>query len=149
MRRPDEMAGVRKLPDCDKLAEHVAEGLLNKDIGEMYGVSNEAVRQQLDKCGLQGNGPKRVDHSRVMPWRVRADHVGDLLARRLRAYSKDLQGLPLKNGEKRLLEEWRAYMDGDNLYGLPASVHYDRSDPEGFWLEPRQAGDHDYISPPR
>ncbi|MGI4764818.1 MAG: hypothetical protein ACRYGP_07095 [Janthinobacterium lividum] len=39
-------------------------------------------------------------------------------------------------------------MDGDNSYELALSVHYDRKDPEGFWLEPKHPGDRDYVHAP-
>jgi hypothetical protein len=71
-----------------------------------------------------------------------------VIARRLRAYSKRQQGKPLSDTESRLLDDWMKFMDGGNSLGIPLSVHYDRSDDEGFWLEPRQPGDRDYISPP-
>jgi hypothetical protein len=70
------------------------------------------------------------------------------MARRLRAYSRRQQGYPLDATEGRLLDEWIDYMDGGNTWGVPLSVHYERTDPEGFWLEPRRDGDRDYISPP-
>ncbi|MGZ4524095.1 MAG: hypothetical protein ACXVXO_11875 [Mycobacteriaceae bacterium] len=141
------MAANKKLPDTDVLLRHVREGMNNKEIGELYGTSGEAVRQQLAAAGVrQGGG--RPDHSHYLPWKIRADHVSDVLARRLRAYSKRQQGKPLSATDERLLNEFMQYMDGANPYGLPASVHYDRTDDEGFWIEPRRPGDRDYISPP-
>ena len=139
------MAATRKLPSEDVLGRLAGAGMSNKEIGEKYGTTDEAVRQAMVKYGIR-SGPVRPSHAKYLPWRIRADHVGDVLARRLRAYSKRQQGWPLSETESRLLDEWLKYMDGDNPYRLPASVHYDRS--RGFWLEPRQDGDRDYISPP-
>lgn len=141
------MAYQRRLPDVSVLISLVDQGLTNQQIGERYGTSAEAVRQALARNGVR-RGPARPNHSRFIPWRLRADHVGDVLARRLRAYSKMQQGKQLSSTEQRLLDEWMRFMDGDNSHGIPLSVHYDRMDEAGFWLEPRQPGDRDYISPP-
>lgn len=141
------MPSVRKLPDDATLLGMADSGMSNKEIAAQYGVTDEAVRLQLSRLGFR-RGPARPDHSRYLPWRVRSDHVSDVLARRLRSYSRVQQGRPLSVSEQRLLDEWKQFMDGDNPYGLPLSVHYDRMDDEGFWLEPRQAGDRDYIHPP-
>lgn len=141
------MPSPRKLPDVEVLLDEAQQGLTNQEIGDKYGTTGEAVRQALAKAGYR-RGPERPNHGRYLPWRIRADHVGDVLARRLRAYSKREQGKPLTETERRLLEEWIKFMDGGNSHGLPLSVHYDRSDPDGFWLEPRQPGDRDFISPP-
>ena len=142
------MPQTRRLPDSEVLVRHASEGLTNKEIGEIYGVTGEAVRQALEKAGFTRSDNGRPSHAYYLPWKVRADHVGDVLARRLRAYSKRQQGKPLKDTEARLLDEWVKFMDGGNSLGVPLSVHYDRSDEDGFWLEPRQPGDRDYISPP-
>lgn len=141
------MAPTKKLPDDDVLLKHVADGLSNREIADKYGTTPEAVRQALVKLGIK-RGPERPNHAHYLPWRVRSDHVNDLLARRLRTYSKRMQGKPLTQTESRLLDSWVKFMDGENSLGIPLSVHYDRRDDDGFWLEPRQAGDRDYICPP-
>jgi hypothetical protein len=41
------MASARKLPAIDVLLEHVNKGLTNQEIGDLYGTTGEAVRQQL------------------------------------------------------------------------------------------------------
>ena len=141
------LTGTRKLPSDEVLAEHIAAGMTKRQIADAYGVTAEAVRQALVKAGIQASR-ERPTHAHYLPWRLRADHVGDVLARRLRAYSKRQQGISLSVAEARLLDQWIAYMDGDNPIGVPLSVHYDRTDRDGFWLEPRQPGDRDYINPP-
>jgi hypothetical protein len=138
---------VRKLPDLDELLKHVEDGMSNTDIGRLYGTTAEAVRQSLIRGGVRRT-PTRPSHAYYLPWRIRADHVGDVLARRLRAYSKRQQGRTLTATEDRLLDEWMKWMDGGNAYGVPLSVHYDRTDDHGFFLMPRQDGDRDFISPP-
>lgn len=142
------MASARKLPACDVLLRHVEQDRMsNREIADRYGVTGEAVRQALEKGGFR-RPTTRPSHAHYIPWKVRADHVGDKLARRLRAYSKRQQGKPLTDTESRLLDEWLKFMEGDNSLGVPLSVHYDRTDEDGFWLEPRAPGDRDYISPP-
>lgn len=143
------MASVRRLPSADLLREHVERGETNREIGERYGVSGEAVRQALGRYGVERpDASRRPNHAHYVPWRLRGDHVNDVLARRLRSYSKRQQGRQLSETESRLLDEWLKFMDGDNSLGVALSVHYDRNDDEGFWLAPREARDRDYISPP-
>lgn len=140
----------RKLPPEDVLREHVEAGMSDKQIGERYGTTDEAVRiARKEATPPIERGTNRTNHSRYIPWRVRADHVSDVIARRLRAYSKKQQGKPLTPTEGRRLEQWVAFMEGDNKHGLKLAVHYDRNDPDGFWLEPWQDGDRDFVSPPR
>lgn len=141
-----KMPSVRKLPPGDVLLD-MAATMTNAEIGDQYGVTAEAVRQALAREGFR-RSPDRPSHGRYIPWKVRADHTGDVLARRLRSYSKRQQGKPLNETEERLLDDWLRFMDGGNAFGVQLSVHYDRYDEEGFWLEPRQPGDRDYISPP-
>lgn len=142
------MASAKKLPEVDVLLEHATkEGLTNHEIGKLYGTTGEAVRQALARVGFR-RGEGRPTHAYYIPWKVRSDHMGDVLARRLRTYSKRQQGKDLSDTEARLLNDWLKFMDGGNSLGLPLSVHYDRNDEDGFWLEPRQPGDRDYISPP-
>lgn len=142
------MPTVKKLPECDRLKELADSGASNHDVAQMYGVTPEAVRQAFIKCNIER--PRlRNDHSHYMPWRgVKSNHQRNVLASRLRSYSKMMQGKPLRPSEERLLGEFREWMDGDNEWGVPFSVHYDREDPDGFWVEPRKPGDRDYISPP-
>lgn len=140
------MPAARRLPDGEILVAMAAD-MSNKDIATRFGVSAEAVRQKLAAAGFRRE-PERPDHSYYIPWRIRADHASDVIMRRLRAYSKREQGRPLSDTERRLLDEWLQFMDGDNPTGLPLSVHYAYNDDEGFWLEPRQPGDRNYIRPP-
>lgn len=138
---------TRRLPEGEVLAEHVAAGMTKKQIAARYGVTVEAVRQSCVRYGIE-LPRERPSHNHYVPWRLRGDHVGHVLARRLRAYSKRQQGIRLSPQESKLLDEFIEYMEGSNPSGLPLSVHYDRLDNEGFWLEARQPGDRDFISPP-
>lgn len=141
------MPAYRQLPEPEELRRlAIAETLNNRQIGEMYGVSGEAVRQALVAAKIERpNFEPKVSHGHYIPWRIRADHTSDILARRLRSYSKLKQRKPLSETEKRLLEAFVKFMDGDNPDSVPQSVHYERN--EGFWLEPRLPGDRDYIHP--
>jgi hypothetical protein len=141
------MASAKRLPVDAVLIEHAEAGMTNREIGDLYGTSAEAVRQALVRAGYQRKD-SRASHSHFLPWKVRADHVSDVLARRLRSYSKRQQGKPLNETEERQLEDWIRFMEGANSYGIPLSVHYSRTDEEGFWLEPKRPGDRDYICPP-
>lgn len=136
-----------KLPDVEVVKRHRDEGMSNIDIGNQYGTTGEAVRLALKRAGIE-MPPMRINHAHYLPWRIRADHSHDVIARRLRAYSTLQQGGTLDESEQRKLERWMSFMDGANSYGLRLSVHYDRTDREGFWLAPREPGDRDYIHPP-
>lgn len=141
------MASARRLPPCDVLAQLRADGMSNKDIGIQYGVSAEAVRQAMVRCGITTESPK-ANHAKYVPWRMRPYHAGKMVHRRLVLYSRAQQGRDLDERERRMLDDWMRFMDGDNSLGVPLSVHYDPNDDDGFWFEPRREGDHDYISPP-
>lgn len=136
-----------RLPSAETVRELHDQGLTLREIGDRYGTTGEAVRLKLRSIGV-GPTVARNDHSHYVPWRLRADHSHDTIAKRLRSYSKQQQGVQLGEDEARKLSKFLEFMDGANPTGLPLSVHYDRMDPEGFWLEPRQPGDRDYISPP-
>lgn len=138
------MAYPKKLPDDKTLASLVRKGLTNKAIGDLYGVSGESVRQRLVKAGIIR--PERISHATYLPWTVRSDHTRLLLARRLRDYSRRQQNQP--EDQPRALDAWLKFMDGGNRWGLPMAVHYDRADPDGFWLEPAKDGDRNYIHAP-
>lgn len=136
-----------KLPEVAVIMEHRSAGMSNNEIGAQYGVTGEAVRLALKRHGVEL--PRlRNNHAKYIPWRIRADHANDPLVRRLRLYSKRQQGVPLDERDRLMLEEWEDFMRGANPHGLELAVHYDRNDPEGFWLEPKKPGDRDYIAPP-
>ena len=140
------MPGQSKLPSDARMRELHEEGLTNQQIASRYGVTREAVRQKFARMGLD-RGPRRADHRRFLPWRMRAQHQQDVLARRLRELSKREQGFPLTDTENRNLDEWLAFMEGDNDAGVPLAVHYNMNDPEGFWLQPRTDEDDGLVSP--
>jgi hypothetical protein len=137
----------RKLPSLEVIKALLAEGLSYREIGVRYGCSGEAVRQFSVRHGIAPPSTK-THHKQYMPWVLNLNHAGDFIALCLRAYSKSKQGVKLSDREARDLPAFVAYLDGANPQGIPLSVHYDRLDSEGWWLEPRQPGDHDYIHPP-
>ena len=141
------MAQQKKLADFMELKRLMDAGMSNKQIADRYSVTREAVRQAFAKHEIR-NSPERTRHAKHLPWRVRSDHTDDMLAKRLRAYSKRQQNQPLAARDERLLDEWVSYMDGNNWTSVPLSVHYDRADADGFWLEPRSPEDTDYVHPP-
>jgi hypothetical protein len=142
------MSSGGKLPDGTVLRAHVDEGMSRKEMAARYDVTEEAVRQALIRHGI--SAPRvRPSHARYLPWRLRADHTSHALARRLRMYSQHQQGGTLGLSDLKLLDEFMRYCDGENRWRVELSVDYDRADPRGFWLTPRQTGDRDYIRPPR
>lgn len=144
-RREGNMAGRAKLPSLEVVLDLKKQGLSNEEIGKKYGVGKEAVRIFLVRHGVKT--PRiRYDHSRYKPWRVRQTHAHAPAAHRLLDYSKHCQGGELPPSRVELLQEWMKFMDGDNPHGVPLSVAYSLN--EGFWVQPRQPGDRDYIHPP-
>jgi hypothetical protein len=141
------MARNARLPSPEIVRELHANGLSNREISERYGVTTEAVRINLKRAGVTVPAT-RTSHVHYIPWRLRSDHTHDVIARRLRDYSRIKQGGTISPDDQRKLDHWMEFMDGANPYGLELSVHYDRLDPDGFWLSPRQPGDRDYIHPP-
>jgi hypothetical protein len=137
-----------RLPDISVVLKLLADGMSNRQIGERYEVSGEAVRLALKRHGVQL--PRlRNNHAQYIPWHVRSDHANDALVCRLRIYSKHRQGIPLSERDQKILDDFEAFMNGANVYELELSVHYDRTDLEGFWLAPKVAGDRDYIHAPK
>lgn len=141
------MASNKKLPDCTTLAEHARNKMTRKEISLLYGVTPEAVRQAFIACGIEYETQK-PNYSRFIPWRVRADHVGHPMHKMLRRYAKKQLGREMRPNEERLLEKWIKMMEGENYTSLPLSVHYNRMDDDGFWLEPKRPEDRDFIHPP-
>ena len=74
------LATTRKLPDCDVLRQLVDAGLTKRQIATQYQVTVEAVRQAIQRCSIQTSEPKRMTHARYIPWRLRADHQGHVIA---------------------------------------------------------------------
>jgi len=139
------MAGRAKLPSLEVVLDLKKQGLSNEEIAKRYGVGKEAVRIFLVRHG-QAPPPSRPDHKRYLPWRIRGNHAHKPAAHRLTDYSRRCQGIELPPSHAELLDEWMRFMDGDNPHGIPLSISYSLN--EGFWAQPRQPGDHDYIHPP-
>jgi hypothetical protein len=136
-----------KLPDADILRPLVEAGEGVKEIAARYSVTHEAVRRALARHGLTPHHT-RISHRQYMPWTLSSRDTHNYLAQRLRDYSSVRQGKRISARASATLREWQRFMEGDNSYGVQLSVNYDRRDPEGFWLEPKQDGDGDYIHPP-
>lgn len=142
------MPSTRKLPSIDVLTALREAGQSNNKIAEQYGTTAEAVRQAFARAKLPTAREPRMNHRELIPWRVRSDHLQHTLVKRLRLYGRFQKGAQLDHVQQTTLDNWLKFMEGDNDRGVPLAVHYDYSDPEGFWLEPRRPGDRDLVSPP-
>ena len=123
-----------------------------KEIATHFGVSTEAVRKSLRAGGTDTNDG-RMSHRDVLPWAVSpgiaAHHkqngkYGAAIYRMLIRYSNRIQGRSVENEE--YLDRFLSWMDGNNEWQVPLSVHYNRED--GFTIRPRRPKDDGIISPP-
>lgn len=148
---PGRGLGGTKLPPDDELARLVREGKTVGEIAALYSASRQGVDFRLNKAGIRRDVRPRQDHQHYIPWEgMRSNHrsLTNPFYRCLLLYSRRQQGVELKPADQAVLDLWLAYMDGDNGWRRKFAVHYDRDDDQGFWLEPWQEGDRDYVHPP-
>src|SRR5690606_17474538 len=115
------------------------------------------VQQYLEKYGLEVSLsmfsqyrrrralPRRLPrHTKLLPWRIRSEHLRRFDAVMLRAEAKVRAGRTIPERERRKLERWKA-----RLAEAGAVVHYDPDTEQGFFWVPRRPGiDLDLIREP-
>ena len=127
-----------KLPSDEVLKALIERGMTYREVGEQYGTTGEAVAKRAREGGFS-RSLNKPSHKQVMPWKVKANHQRGKIAALLRDYSRREQGMKVQS--QKALADFDAYMEGDNQWGIPLSVHYSYDDPDGFWFEPRQPGE--------
>ncbi|MFE0648512.1 hypothetical protein ACFVZH_07995 [Streptomyces sp. NPDC059534] len=75
------------------------------EIAEMYGVTRGAVYLQLRDSKQTS---KRPDHSKYIPWTVKAGHAQARPNAMLRLFSRREQGETLPEVKERMLDKWLA-----------------------------------------
>lgn len=129
------MAGQRLLPDVPTLLRHVDQGMTHKEIGELYGVSRQAVTLKL-----KGAVEPRTNR-REWPWEVQTRHKRGWLYLALSYYTiSQTKERPLRKQELHTLSAFMDMMDGlDGDY----VVDYFPDTAVGFQLRERIPGHDD------
>lgn len=117
-------------PSSDVIRSLVAGGMTTMQVATHYGVSRGAAENWFRKAGLAPVSGERLSHKRFLPWEVSRDHLWDSVARALRAWSRESQGVELNPRERGQVNRLR-----DFLAETDRVVKY--SWDEGFTLVPR------------
>ncbi|MBK3559331.1 hypothetical protein JHN55_22960 [Streptomyces sp. MBT56] len=83
-----------------------------EEIGNLYGVTKGAVYLQLRDAKISKSRP---DHSKYIPWTVRAEHAQARPNGMLRLYSRRAQGEELPAVKARMLDKWLAEIKAANV----------------------------------
>lgn len=134
------MSAIRKLPDATTLVRLRRNGWTLDQIAEEYGVTRTAVWKALERSGNTNPLPSYKD---LVPWKVEQEHRGTAAMARIRSLVKQQQGVPLREGEAKLLKEWLAGMEdaGVILNYHPEAPSNAASTKGGFYFSPRQLGE--------
>lgn len=124
------MPRPRNLPDVTELRKLLEQGLTHLQIAAAFGVTEQAVSNQVRLHGLQPMPPRYAD---TVPWVVAKDHRTQYALRMLRLYGKQKSGQVLKPGELAALERFQSRLDGSNTV-------IDYADDIGFYLTERREG---------
>lgn len=106
------MPAPRKLPSSDILRKHRYDGMTYEEIGELYDVSKGAVYLQLRDAKIS---KARPDHSKYIPWTVKAEHAQARPNGMLRLYSRREQGETLPAVKERMLDKWLGELKDANV----------------------------------
>lgn len=133
------MARPRTLPDNDQIAKHLNDDWTYTRIAEKYGTTREAVSALVLRYGMAP--PKVGRHAAFIPWTIAPEHRRYAELRKLRYYSKRMQGEPLTFAEEKALDNWLAEMNADP--DCPMVLAYNRVD--GWHYVEREPSDGDGI----
>lgn len=134
------MSAIRKLPDMTTLVRLRRNDWTLDEIAEEYGVTRTAVWKALERGGKTNPLPNYKD---IIPWRVEPEHRSTAVMVRIRSLVKQRQGLPLPEGEERLLKDWLLGMEeaGVVLNYHPEAPANAASSKGGFYYSPREERD--------
>lgn len=114
----------RALPDDEELKRlRFAEGMSYAQIGELYGVTREAVSQAFARRKLAP--PQRKKYVEYIPWTVKEAHQFDVQNRILRLFARRDMGEELAPTDEKRLDNFLREMNKRDLV-----ITYDR---EGGW----------------
>lgn len=130
-----------KLPHVSELVRLHREGHTYKEIGAMFGASENAVWKKLDAAGLTAETPRHED---LVPWTLQSDHAYVYPVVMLRQLSRRLGGATLTPHYGKCVDAWVAQMNRDGLcvYYHP-DVPPNAASPRygGFAYLPRRQGE--------
>lgn len=134
------MPTPKKLPDTTTLVRLRRKGWTLDKIAEEYGVTRTGVWKALERSGQTNPLPTYKD---VIPWKVSPEHQTTAVMVRVRSLVRQRQGLPLPEGEERLLSEWLRGMEesGVVLNYHPEAPANAASTKGGFYYVPREPRD--------
>lgn len=140
------MTGQRVIPDYGELEQMVRSGLTPKQISEIYAAKGLDISPGTISVARHRKGwpAVTVNHSALIPWRVRLEHRGAYDQRMLRLESRQRAGKLPRPADAQLLKSWKKQLDSDD-----AVVHYEPTTAQGWFHVPRRHGiDDDLIRVP-
>lgn len=141
------MPRPRTLPDNETIVSLLRQDWSYQQIADEYGTSREAVSALVSRYNLAP--PKVGRHHEFIPWAIAPEHRRYSELRKLRYYSRRMQGEPLTYAEEKALDNWLHDMNTANPQG-PLVLAYDRDHPsgDGWHYVPRLPEDGDGIIRP-
>lgn len=103
------MARPRTLPDNEQIIQHLRDDWTYQQIADEYGTTREAVSALVARYRLAP--PKVGRHHEFIPWTIAPEHRRDAELRKLRYYSRRMQGEQLTYAEEKSLDNWLAELD--------------------------------------
>jgi hypothetical protein len=131
----------RKLPSDEELQRMREAGMSLSKIAEEYGASYEAVRLRFKSMGVQAT---KTHIQYGLPWSIRPDHNNHSALREWKKWKRRQLGVSRSEEEAASVDLFVAFMEGNNSFGVPLSIGYDRM--EGFFVRRRRVGDSDYLT---
>lgn len=134
------MPAVRKLPDPTVLRRLRELNWSLAEIAQEYDVTEGAVWIALDRAGQVPALPTYAD---LLPWKVATEHKMTAIMGRFRSINRQKRGLPLTKPDERLLNEWLASLEENNVVVNyhPDAPPNDASSKGGFYYVPREPRD--------
>lgn len=115
---------ARLLPPGDELKK-LAQKMTPKEIADTYGVSPQAVYEQLSRLGLSSSRRRVVRHDDTIPWRLKSDasHMWHVAATNLRLLGRRRRELPLTEMQETRLDAWLAELEERDLVAWYSREH--------------------------
>lgn len=124
--------------DYSEAEQMLRAGKTQQEVAEHFGATQSAIGQAVRRGRIKLENPKHAS-GRAMPWRVSEEHHQKYLARMLRSYHRQEQGLPNAAPLQRMLDSFLKSMEEAD-----AVVHYDPDLEEGFIRVKRRPGVDDH-----
>jgi len=130
----------RRLPDIATLRRQLDSGKKYSEVGELYGVSGQAVWSMLNRHGAT---KEQVTIRELIPWQLEEHHRGLMPMVRFRTILSIAQGLEVADVEWRRLESWLEQLRAS---GVVVGYHKDAPPNEasktgGWYYVLREPGD--------